>query len=558
MTMLKKMSGIVVLLAALPLHAADLMQVLSDELNRNYQVLKARPDNPAYFIAYAVTERENTTISATMGALGSRSDNHSRTLDITVRVGTRKLDNYHSVRGNSGQFTRAIPIAVDDAPEAIRQRLWTETDRVYRAAVQRLLQIQTNRDVSVSEKDTATDFSVELPSQFTENVPALKFDADAWVGRAKRLSARFAQYPRILDADVVVQATREVKYFVNTEGTRIQQGQPFSRLMIQAQSKASDGMDLSTFDSFTAADPKDLPSEAEIAKSVDKVAKDLVALLDAPVVDAFAGPAILSGRAAGVFFHEIFGHRVEGHRLKDENDGQTFAKRIGLPVLPDFLSVVFDPTLRKAAGEDLNGWFQYDDEGVKARKVTVVENGILKTFLMSRAPLDSIEQSNGHGRRQAGAEVVSRQSNLLVQASKTVPEATLKQLLIAEAKKQGKQYGYYFQEITGGFTITSTGRNSIQAFKVMPLVVYRIHLDGREELVRGVDIVGTPLASFNKIVAAGDKLDLFNGYCGAESGYVPVSAVSPSLLVSELEIAKKESSRSLPPILPPPAMGGVR
>jgi len=555
--MLRKLVPCLFLLAtaAAPIQRPpDLMQILGEELTRNYQVLHARPDNPAYFIAYAVTERETTTISSSMGALNSRDVNKSRTLDVTVRVGSPKLDNYHSVGGSSGQFTRALAISLEDTPEAIKQRLWTETDRVYRTAVQRLLQIQTNRDVTVSANSAADDFSTEPPTQFSETVPPLKFDADGWTARVRRLSARFNRYPQVADSSVDVQAIREVKYFANSEGTRVQQGQPFSRITISAQGKADDGMDLNTFDSFTAADPSSLPSEDAVAQSVDKVAKDLVGLRTAPVVDAFAGPAILSGRAAGVFFHEIFGHRVEGHRLKDDTDGQTFAKRIGQLVLPDFLSVVFDPTLRKAAGEDLNGWYQFDDEGVKARRLTVVDKGILKTFLMSRAPVTGITASNGHGRRQAGAEVVSRQSNLFVEASRTVSDARLKQLLVEEVKKQGRPFGYYFQEITGGFTITNTGRNSIQAFKVLPLVVYRIYPDGREELVRGVDIVGTPLASFNKIIAAGDKPDLFNGYCGAESGYVPVSAVSPALLVSEIEIARKESSRSRAPILPAPAL----
>jgi predicted Zn-dependent protease len=314
-------------------------------------------------------------------------------------------------------------------------------------------------------------------------------------------------------------------------------------------------MDLSTFDSFTAWSAKKLPKEDVLKTAVDKVAKDVLALRGAPIVEPFVGPAILSGRAAGVFFHEIFGHRVEGHRLKDESDGQTFAKMVGTRVLPEFLSVTFDPTRKQAAGEDLNGWYQFDDEGVKARRTSVVESGILKTFLMSRTPIPNIPSSNGHGRRQAGAEVVSRQSNLMVESSRTVPEAKLKELLIEQMKKQNKPYGYYFQEITGGFT--NTARRGIQAFKVIPLVVYRVHPDGREELVRGADIVGTPLASFAKIVAAGDKLEVFNGFCGAESGSVPVSAVAPSILVSELEIQKKESSRERLPLLPaPPITGG--
>jgi predicted Zn-dependent protease len=274
----------------------------------------------------------------------------------------------------------------------------------------------------------------------------------------------------------------------------------------------------------------------------------LKGLIDAPTVEPFVGPAILSGRAAGVFFHEIFGHRVEGHRLKDESDGQTFAKSLNSPVLPDFISVTFDPTRRQLAGQDLNGWYQYDDEGVVARRLPLVEKGILKTFLMCRTPIPGIPNSNGHGRRQPGAEVVARQSNLLVEASRTVPEAKLKDLLIDELRRQNKPYGLYFQDITGGFT--NTARRGINAFKVIPLVVYRIYPDGRQELVRGADIVGTPLASFAKILAAGDRLDVFNGFCGAESGDVPVAAVSPALLISEIEIQKKDSGRDRPPLLP--------
>jgi predicted Zn-dependent protease len=284
---------------------------------------------------------------------------------------------------------------------------------------------------------------------------------------------------------------------------------------------------------------------------VDRVATDLEGLLGAPVAEPFVGPAIFSGRAAGVFFHEIFGHRVEGHRQKDESEGQTFTRSVGTKVLPDFLSVVFDPTRRKAAGADLNGWYAYDDEGVKARPVTVVENGVLKTFLMSRSPIRGFDRSNGHGRRQPGAEVVSRQSNLIVESARTVPDKRLRQMLVEEIKRQGKPYGLFFRDVTGGFT--TTARGGLQAFKVMPVVVYRVYADGRpDELVRGADIVGTPLASFAKILATSDTPEVFNGYCGAESGSVPVAAVSPALLVSEIEIEKKAKSQDRPPLLPAP------
>ena len=185
-------------------------------------------------------------------------------------------------------------------------------------------------------------------------------------------------------------------------------------------------------------------------------------------------------------------------------------------MLPDFLSVIFDPTRHTMAGMDLNGWYDYDDEGVKARPVTAVENGVLKTFLMSRSPIAGFDHSNGHGRRQPGYEVVSRQSNLIVESAKAVSDARLREMLIEEIKRQNKPYGLYFRDITGGFTTTS--RAGLQAFKVIPVIVYRVYADGRpDELVRGADIVGTPLASFAKILATGDKPEVFNGYCGAES-----------------------------------------
>jgi TldD protein len=178
--------------------------------------------------------------------------------------------------------------------------------------------------------------------------------------------------------------------------------------------------------------------------------------------------------------------------------------------------------------------------------------------LMSRSPIKDFAQSNGHGRKQPGREPVSRQSNLVVESSKQVSSDQLRRMLVDEIKRQGKPYGFYFEHVTGGFT--TTGRSGFQSFKVIPLIVYRVYPDGRpDELVRGVDIVGTPLSSFARIMATSDKPDVFNGYCGAESGSVPVSAISPAILVSELEIQKKEKGRDRPPLLPAPtATGGVQ
>jgi predicted Zn-dependent protease len=273
------------------------------------------------------------------------------------------------------------------------------------------------------------------------------------------------------------------------------------------------------------------------------------------MIEPFTGPAILSGRASGVFFHEIFGHRIEGHRQKSENEGQTFTKQLNQAILPEFISVVDDPTTQRVNGVDLNGHYRFDDDGVAAQRVNVVEKGVLKNFLMSRAPISGFESSNGHGRKAPGYRTVGRQGNLIVQASTTVPDAKLREMLVAEAAKQGKAFGLLFKDISGGFTLT--GRSSPQSFQVTPIMVYRVYVDGRpDELVRGADLIGTPLTSFSKIVAAGDTPEIFNGFCGAESGYVPVAAVSPAILTTQIEVQKKAKSSERPPILPPPAANG--
>ena len=543
------------LVSAAAAQSSPLVDIMSKELNRNFTVLKEKGDPPPYFVSYEVTDEEHRSVSASLGAIDFSGGGRSRVLDVSVRVGTPKLDNYHHVRGGRGngapQFTAGALITFEDNANSIDRRLWMETDRAYRTAAERLIQIKTNSQVRTAEQDSSADFSSEEPEVSQQAPPKLKFEEAAWTERARKLSARFGNYPSVLTSHVVITAQTDTRTFVNTEGSRLQHGRGYARIFISASSRAADGTDVSSFDSFEAEDTAGLPDDKAILAAIDRVASDVSNLLKAPEAEPFVGPAILSGRAAGVFFHEIFGHRVEGHRQKDENEGQTFTKSVGTKVLPDFLSVLFDPTRHSINGEDLYGWYDFDDEGVKARPVTVVENGVLKTFLMSRSPIQGFDHSNGHGRRQPGLEPVSRQSNLIVQSSKAVPEATLRQMLLNEIKRQNKPYGLYFRDITNGFTTTQ--RAGLQAFKVVPVIVYRVYADGRpDELVRGADMVGTPLASFAKILATGDKQEVFNGYCGAESGSVPVSAVAPAILVSEIEIEKKAKSNNRPPLLPEP------
>ncbi len=542
------------LLLSIPLAAASppsLLDILSDELQRNFSILKQKADPPPYYMGYSVAEQETQVVSASLGTVTYQNKGHIRYLDITVRVGSPKLDNYHVIKGDRPRFTPGAVIALDDVPDAIRRKAWLETDRAYQLAARRLIEIKSNAQVKVQQENAADDFSTEPVSAHNEPPPRPHLPDDEWVNRLRKWSAALGSSPGVLNSNVSLAVQRETKYLINTEGSRLVHGHTFANISINARGKASDGMDLTAMEDFQSADLSHFPKTEVIEAAVNRVGSDLGKLLHAPTVEPFVGPAILSGRAAGVFFHEIFGHRIEGHRQKDEAEGQTFAKAVGTPVLPEFLSVIFDPTRKSIDATDLNGTYSYDDEGVKAAPVTVVDNGILKTFLLSRSPIPGFDHSNGHGRRQPGAEVVSRQSNLIVESKKKVSERALRDMLVAEVKRQNKPYGLYFEQVTGGYT--QTQRRGLQAYTVIPLIVYRVYADGRpDELVRGVDIVGTPLASFAKILATSDKLDVFNGYCGAESGNVPVSASSPALLVSEIEIQKKEHSLDRPPLLTRP------
>jgi len=533
------------------------LDTMAQELQRNFDALKKKADPVPYFLSYEITDQDTHTISATLGVLNGSDAGRSRYLDVTVRVGDPKLDNFRRVRGERVEFTGGAAVPIDDVAGPLRQDLWLETDRVYRASAERLIKIKTNQQVKAADRDASSDFSSEESYAHFEAPATIRFDQKRWTDSVRDLSRDFVKYPDLLSSDVQVSFQSDTRYFANTEGTKVQHGRDFSRVIITASAKAKDGMDVSDFESFEAADPKDLPSGDVIKAAVKKVGEHVEALTTAPTAEPFVGPAILSGRASGVFFHEIFGHRIEGHRQKDESEGQTFTRSVGEKILPEFLSVTFDPTIKRIAGVDLNGWYEYDDEGQLGRPVKAVENGVLRNFLMSRSPIEGFDHSNGHGRRQPGLEVVSRQSNLIVTSTRTVSDQKLREMLIDEIKKQNKPYGLYFEDITSG--VTTTQRSGVQAFKVVPVIVYRVYADGRpDELIRGADIVGTPLASFAKILATSDKQSVFNGYCGAESGSVPVSAVSPAILISEIEIEKKDASQDLLPLLPSPLLAGLQ
>jgi len=532
---------------------SPLVPAMKAELDRSMQTF-GKEDPPAYFIGYTLTDSERVNVQGSNGALLQSDSNRNRWLEISVRTGSYDLDNTHKVDGreapNGGPGTSA---PLDDDPEVLRRAIWLETDKQYRAAAEALIKIKTGKEVKVqTEEGRAPDFSREKPQVFAGPWVSFALDRQPWEQKVRDYTAYFRKSPAVINSIVTFRADAQNEIQLTSEGTQLQFGQIRYRLEIFIQGKAADGMDIDRYYNFDWVNPSDAPDNKAVYAAEDQLRKEMEGLVAAPLNDPTVGPALLTGRAAAVFFHEVFGHRAEGHRQKDVNEGQTFTKKVGEPIFPDFLSVVDDATMKKLGKQDLLGYYQYDDEGVGAQRVVLVDHGVLKNFEMSRSPLVGFPHSNGHGRRQMGADPVSRQGNLIVESTKTLTNEQLRARLIELIKEQGKPYGLLIDDIAGGFTFT--GRGQPQAFQVEPLVVYKVFPDGRpDELVRGVDMVGTPLAALQKIEATGDTPEVFNGYCGAESGYVPVSAASPAILLTELEVQKKEASTDRPPILPAPA-----
>lgn len=536
-----------------------LLGLLKEELAQQMKELKDE-EFPPYHMNYRVIDVTSSVVSASFGALMNSQQYRSRTLVPQIRLGDEKLDNFRfnqmgaAMSRYQGPSVARLPLDEENNEDAVRQAIWDEVNNRYKFAVDMYQKTKAESSVNVEEEDKAPYFSeAKVEKYYEAPLPAEKMtiDMDQWAARMKEISAVFKNQPGIMKGDAIMIYTVERRYFVNNEGTEVVQNLPYARIMVFGETKADDGMELPLNLSYFAYDPADLPANDKIIADAKEMVKTLEALRVAPVVDPYTGPALLSGPASGVFFHEIFGHRIEGQRMKSENDGQTFKKMVGQLVLPADMHVYDDPTLRKYAGEDLNGFYKYDDQGVKAERVDVVVNGKLNDFLMTRTPIDGHPRTNGHARASDGFDPVSRQSNLVIETSNPKTPEELRQLLIEEVKKQGKEYGYFFKEVTSGFTFT--GKGATNSFNVTPLEVYKVFADDRpDQLVRGVDLIGTPLSMFSNIIYAGNDARVFTGMCGAESGSIPVTAISPTILVNKVETQRKAKSQDILPILPAP------
>lgn len=531
-----------------------------EHLDKYLRTLRKADSLTPYYLAYRVNDTLSHSFLANRGGVIEDKSGSARYFGVEARVGSGRFDNTHPMRENL-DFTvwdGYQNVRIPSAPEgkAAEQALKIATDFAFRAAREQFIKIKANVDVRPAESDTGMDFAPAPAIRKIEPEPPKpppRKALDSLYARILRASRLFANHPHLYSSQIEFNYRQVRKLMVSSEGTALAHGETLGNIGLYVETKADDGMILwLTKDFFFREAPVDFPYDS-LAQAAETLMLKLDTLRAAPVMETYVGPVILKNVAAAVFTHEVFGHRVEGHRQKAVDEGQTFVSKINQRLTAPFVTIVDDPARDSLGAVPLNGHYLFDDEGVPSRRTVLMENGIFKDFLFSRSVLSPKGASNGHGRAVLGLEPTARMGNTMLEAARTVPAASLRDSLRALLKRTGKPYGLLLHDISGGFTYT--GRDLPQSFRVEPLYVTQIFADGRpDRVVRGVDAVGTPLVSLRQIVAAGDDQAVFNGYCGAESGWVPVSAVAPSLLLESMEFESRAKDQNLPPILSPPGV----
>lgn len=535
------------------------LAAMQAEVSRSMERLRLPGFEAPFFLAYRITEEVHVDLAGRYGAIFTDRERRNGDVQVDLRVGSYDFDSSapeeNSIMlggGDEGPTWYAPKEApLDGDTTALRNALWLATDEKYKAALATYLKKRSKAVYREEEQDRPSSFSHEAAAEHVDAPLPFPFDRDRWRAAIREITLRFQGHPEIFDSELRVSAEKEVRWFTSSEGSAQITERTLYGIHLKAVTRAPDGQLLEDArDDYSPAEAG-LPSLETLRRNADQVIEELLALRRAPAIDPYTGPAVLEPEAAGVLFHEAVGHRLEGERVEDDQEGQTYRGQVGRSILPSFLSIVDDPTARQVNGVPLNGSYAFDDQGVPARRTVLVRDGKLESYLLSRRPVRPFERSNGHGRAQGNRSPIARMANLIVESKHALAPGPLKALLMAEARRQGKPYGLVIRDITGGNT--NTLGYGYQAFKGTPRLVYRVDAHtGKEELVRGVELVGTPLSSVNRILATGQTPRVFNGYCGAESGYVPVSTVAPSILIGELELQRVSRTRERSPVLPAP------
>jgi predicted Zn-dependent protease len=554
------------------------VRAMHDEIGRSLKLTVPNLETP-YFIQYLMDDSDSFDVSATLGGLTSRRRDRFRNLDVSVRVGDYAFDNSNYVGSdfNFGSHYDLERVPLDNTYPVLRRYFWLATDSAYKSAVEAISRKRAAlRNLSVSDK--LNDFAHAQPLQRLEGLRKLNVDEAAWTNRVRDLSKIFDRYPDLELSNVDFNAGDGGYYLVNSEGTEVRVPDRTAYLRARAVAQSPDGMTVRDSVVFQAFDAAGLPSDAEMRRGVETLAKNVIALKTAPVGEDYSGPILFEGGAGAQVFAEILGRnlgltrrpvgentaRGGGSTVLSELDG-----RIGARVLPESFDVVDDPTQKEWRGKPLFGSYEVDREGVAPRPLHLIEKGILKDYLLTREPVRGHEGSNGRARMPGsfGADTPGI-SNLFVKSSETMTAAELRAKLLELINARGKPYGIVVRKMDFPSSASveevrrllagaqSGGSRAIS----IPLLAYRVYPDGHEELMRGMRFRGFNTRSLKDIIAAGDDLNTFEfmdnpapfALMGG-SGYVAnAEVIAPSILIDDLELHPIEEELPKLPVVPPP------
>jgi len=564
--------------ARTPLLAAQgdpLLDALRVELERSASGLALPGLERPYFLEYAAADLSILDLSASLGALVDSRLDHARPLRADVRVGSYELDNSEFL-GRHGPSPRGSwGLVLEDDSLALRHDLWLATDTAYKQALEQMAQKRSalrNR----MQTEAIPDFSRAAPAAELGPEPSQAFDVERWQGIVKRLSAVFRGFSAIQESRVDLHAASGSRYLVNGEGTRIRQPFTVAGLVVRASTQAEDGMQLAHYAPFYARELSGLPSEPDLLAAARKLAEELSALRAAPVLERYVGPVLFTGPAAAEVFLQLLAPELSGQRPPLAEDDRTaarlpqgrIAERVGRKILPLFLSAVDDPTRSDYAGRALLGSYRYDEQGVAAQRVSLVEKGILRSLLMSRRPRKEIAASNGHGRASVYGAPSAEISNLILEASPAKTEPELEKALRDSCAQQGMEYGLRIDLLdlpflSGREDLRGRGQEALSP----PVLAYKVYVaDGRRELVRGLSVSDADVRTLREITAAGDVSGVWSRpYVGRGLGFssapgpigtesLAVSVVAPALLFDEIELKRAPGALPRPVLLPNPAL----
>lgn len=534
--------------------AKKILECLRKEIKRSIRNLKVPSHPRPYYVSYLVKDTAAFNVWGRYGSIFNKKNIHKRQCFCDVRVGSYRYDQVikGGLRDNSDEVEsfELTDLPIDDSEDGIRFCLWRLTDAKYREAV-RAFHDRKSRDISyLDENKRMQSFQKQKAEKSFTKLKSTVLDQEKITNYVKKSSNVFKKYKEIKNSYVEFKYSEVTKVFVNSEGIERVYQIPSIHLTayIWFHTKKLD-QDVSI--TFHGRKLEDLPQLKEFQKNIIQKIESLYELENGTELTSYSGPVLLYPGPSGLLFHEVLGHRLEGNRLLSDDEGRTFKDKVGKKICHNDLYIYDDPTLTSYNNIPLIGSYPFDDEGTKAQKVNLVEKGILKNFLSTRSPIKKkTHKSNGHARNESFERPISRMGNLIVESKNGLSLEALKERLIEEIKKKKLPFGIILVSVEGGET--GTEAYNFQAFLGEITYALKVYPTGKMSPIRGVDFVGTPLSSLSHIIEVGQNCEVDNGYCGAESGTIPVSTVSPAILLSNLELQAKDPNKVTQYALPLP------